>query len=112
MTSLQNYFKSGACIAHIKSCQKLSFDYYAFASRGAPWLANTKAIITKWATQPTPRPLFPHFMLTKDIFCAIKFIQKLIISSQKTLQLLLRPSCSAVNRGAQLENKARNHLLN
>ena len=54
---LQNYFKSGACIAHIKSWQKLSFDYYAFASRGEPWLANTKAIIMKWATQPTPRPL-------------------------------------------------------
>ena len=89
MTSLQNYFKSGACIAHIKSCQKSSFDYYAFASRGAPWLANTKAIIMKWATLPTPRPLFPPSHANKEYFNTMKFMKKINQQTQKTLLLLL-----------------------
>ena len=84
---LQNYFKSGACIAHIKSWQKSSFDYYAFASRGAPWLANTKAIIMKWATLPTPRPLFPPNHANKKYFSTTQqnSFRKLVNPSQKTL---------------------------
>ena len=88
VTSLQNYFKSGACIAHIKSFQKSSFDYYAFASRGAPWLANTKATIMKWATLPTPRPLFPPNHANKRSFLP-DILKKINQQTQKTLLLSL-----------------------